>query len=268
MTVKRLFAVSCLFILALVAAASASAQNFSGFYVGAFAGGSVDNSVAQTTTVFASTGYFATTSVPAIASAGKMTFNPHAINGGGEVGWNFIFGHFMIGPELDYGSLRINATGTATAGYPCCSPSTFTITQSIKTRGMFTARARIGWVWGRVMFFGTGGVALTNLNAQQIFSDTFASATENGGSKVDKAGWVGGGGAEISLSHHWSIKGEFLYANFGTVTSTSTNLVTGTFFSDGITSGGSSFTSWPQNPFTQTVTLTEKIGRGGINFRF
>jgi outer membrane immunogenic protein len=268
MTVKRLLAVSCLAIVALIAAVSANAQGFGGFYIGGYAGGSVNNSVAQTTTVFASTGYFATTSVPAIASVGNMTFNPHAINGGGEVGWNFVFGHFMIGPELDFGSLRNNVTATGTAGYPCCSPTTFTVTQSMKTRGMFTARARVGFVWGHIMFFGTGGVALTNMNAQQVFSDTFANATEHGGAKVDKAGWVGGGGAEISLSRHWSIKGEFLYANFGTLTSTSTNLVTTGFIGGGITSGVPTTTSWPQNPFTQTVTLTEKIGRGGINFHF
>lgn len=268
MTVKRLLAVSCLFILALVAAASANAQGFGGFYVGGYAGDSINNSVAQTTTVFSNTGYFAATSVPAIASIGNMTFNPHAINGGGEVGWNFIFGHFMIGPELDFGSLRNNVTATATAGYPCCSPTTFTVTQSVKTRGMFTARARVGFVWNRVMFFGTGGVALTNMNVQQVFSDTFANATENGGAKVDKAGWVGGGGVEISLSRHWSIKGEFLYANFGTLKNTSTNLVTSSFEDTVIRSGFLTTTSWPQNPFTQTVTLTEKIGRGGINFHF
>jgi outer membrane immunogenic protein len=266
--VKRLLAVSCLTVVALVAAVSASAQGFGGFYIGAYAGGSVNNSVAQTTAVFSNTGYFAATSVPAIAAAGKMTFNPHAITGGGEMGYNFLFGHFLIGPELDFGSLRNNVTASATAGYPCCSPTTFTITQSIKTRGMFTARARVGFVWGRVLFFGTGGVALTGLNYQEIFTDTFANATENGGVKVDKAGWVGGGGGEISLSHHWSVKGEFLYADFGSVTNTSTNLVTSTAGISGITSSTPSSTSWPQNPFTHSATLTEKIGRFGVNFHF
>jgi outer membrane immunogenic protein len=267
--VKRLVPVSCLIILALVAASSASAQSFAGFYFGGYAGGSVNSSVAQTTTVFSSEGYFANSSVPAIATAGMMNFAPEGITGGGQVGWNFQWGHFVLGPEVDFGSLRLNATQTVTAGYPCCSPSTFSITQSIKTRGLFTGRARAGVAFGRLFLYGTGGVAITNLNYQELFTDTFANATENGGVKVDKAGWVVGGGGEIALSKHFSMKGEFLYINFGTATNTSSNLMSFEEDTAPVRAGEPlPTTSWPQNPFTHTATLTEKMGRFGINFRF
>jgi outer membrane immunogenic protein len=197
-----------------------------------------------------------------------MNFAPHGITGGGQVGWNFQWGHFVLGPEVDFGSLRLNAVATATAGYPCCAPSAFSITQSIKTRGLFTGRARAGVAFGRLYLYATGGVAITNLNSQQIFSDTFANASENGGVKVDKAGYVVGGGAEIALSRHFSMKGEFLYVNFGTASGTSTNLTTEEL-EGAITAGGPPpTTSFPQNPFTHTVTLSEKIGHFGVNFRF
>ncbi len=256
MTVKTMSAVSCVFILAFVAAGSASAQTFNGFYVGAYAGGSSNTSVVQTSTVFSSTGYFASDSVTAINAAGNLNFGSHAIIGGGQIGYNFQYGHFVIGPELDFGSFRINATQSTTAGYPSFPPTTFTITQSIKTRGLFTARARFGFTFSHIFFYGTAGAGLTNYNSQEVFTDTFASATENGGTKVDKAGWVGGGGVEIALSNHWSMKGEFLYANFGTVTNTSTNLVT------------LPTTPWPQNLFTHSAALVEKMGRFGVNYRF
>ncbi len=264
---KRLLAVSGVIALALVAAASASAQNFTGFYFGGYVGGSVNSSVAQTTTVSPIGGYFATTSPAAIATAGHMAFGPTNITGGGQVGWNFRFGHFIVGPEVDFGSSRMNVTASSTAIYPCCSPTTFTVNQSAKTRGLFTARARAGWAFGPLFLYGTGGVGLTNINYQEFFTDTFENATENGGAHVDKAGWVVGGGAEIALSHHFSMKGEFIYSNFGTLTSTSTNLATS--FLDGIVpSGFPTITLWPQNPFTHTLTLTQKIGRFGVNFRF
>jgi outer membrane immunogenic protein len=266
--VKRLVPVTSLIILALVAAGSASAQSFAGFYFGGYAGGSVNQSVAQTTTVFSASGYFANTSIPAIATAGKQSFAPEAITGGGQVGWNFQWGHFVIGPEVDFGSLRLNAAASSTAGYPCCSPTTFTVNQSIKTRGLFTARARGGVAFGRLYLYGTGGVGITNFSYQEVFTDTFANATENGGAKVDKAGWVVGGGGEVALSKHFSMKGEFLYINFGTVTNTSTNLVS-QFIDGPITAGGPPpTTAWPQNPFTHTATLSEKMGRFGVNFRF
>jgi outer membrane immunogenic protein len=267
--VKRLVPVSCLIILAFVAAGSASAQSFAGFYFGGYAGGSVNQSVAQTTTVFANTGYFATTSPAAIALAGKQNFAPEGITGGGQVGWNFQWGHFIVGPEVDYGSLRLNATQSSTAGYPCCSPTTFTVTQSIKTRALFTARARAGVAFGRLFLYFTGGVGITNFNYQEVFTDTFANALETGGAKVDKAGYVVGGGGEISLSRHFSMKGEFLYINFGTASNTSTNLITTVPIDSAITNGGPlPTTSWPQNPFTHTATLSEKMGRFGVNFRF
>jgi outer membrane immunogenic protein len=266
--VKRLVPVSCLIILALVAAGSASAQSFAGFYFGVYAGGSVNSSVAQTTTVFNAEGYFASTSIPAIAAAGKQSFAPEGITGGGQVGWNFQWGHIVAGPEVDFGSLRLNAAASSTAGYPCCSPTTFTVNQSIKTRALFTGRARAGVAFGRLYFYGTGGVAITNFNYQEVFTDTFAGATENGGVKVDKAGWVVGGGGELALSKHFSMKGEFLYINFGTVTNTSSNLVSTSGDSTIREGGPLPTTAWPQNPFTHTATLSEKMGRFGVNFRF
>ncbi|MFZ0821518.1 MAG: outer membrane beta-barrel protein [Candidatus Acidiferrales bacterium] len=266
---KRLVPVTSLIILALIASSSAGAQSFAGFYIGVYAGGSVNSSAAQTTTVFNAAGYFASTSIPAIATAGVQNFSPEAITGGIQTGWNFQWGHFVLGPEVDFGTLRTDVTQSTTATYPCCSPATFTVSQSIKTRGLFTARARAGVALGRLYLYGTGGAALTNLNAQQVFTDTFDSALESGGSKVDKAGWVVGGGGEVSLSRHFSMKGEFLYIGFGSVTSTSTNLVSSGGDISPVRSGEpTGTTSYPQNPFTHTATLTEKMGRFGVNFRF
>ena len=61
----------CLFVFLCTVAGSAFAGDFSGFYVGVNAGGASGTSDVTTTTIFSPTGYFAASSVPAIAIAGK-----------------------------------------------------------------------------------------------------------------------------------------------------------------------------------------------------
>ncbi|HXA85117.1 MAG TPA: porin family protein, partial [Candidatus Dormibacteraeota bacterium] len=85
---KRFLVGMCVFTLALVASGSAQAQDFKGFYVGGYAGGVKGNSDAFTSTVFSPTGYFALSSIPAIAAAGHQPLSPRGFNGGGQVGYN------------------------------------------------------------------------------------------------------------------------------------------------------------------------------------
>jgi outer membrane immunogenic protein len=261
-------------MLALVVAGTASAQNFSGFYLGAYAGDSTSRSVNSTTTIFSEEGYFASSSVTTINSVGTFTLFPNSIMGGGRTGWNFRWGHIVVGPELDFGSLRLNSSGSATANYPCCGSTSFTINQGFKTRGLFTARARAGVTFGPVLFYVTGGLAVTNLSYKEAFSDTFSGATESDTIKVDKGGWVFGGGGELAINRRWSISGEFLYIDFRTATNTSTNLVA--FISEGeggISTGHpagepSTGEAFPENIFTHSASLIERMGRFGINFHF
>jgi outer membrane immunogenic protein len=273
--VKRLISVICVAVLALVAAGTASAQNFSGFYLGAYAGDSTSRSVNSTTTIFSEEGYFASSSVTTINSVGTFTLFPNSIMGGGRTGWNFRWGHIVVGPEIDLGSLRLNSSGSATANYPCCGSTSFTITQGFKTRGLFTARARAGVTFGPVLVYVTGGLAVTNLSYKEAFTDTFSNAMETDTIKVDKGGWVFGGGGELALNHHWSVTGEFLYIDFRTATNTSTNLVgfVGEFEESvpaGVHSLGEPSTgeAFPENVFTHSVALIERMGRFGINFHF
>ncbi|HUK32088.1 MAG TPA: outer membrane beta-barrel protein [Candidatus Acidoferrum sp.] len=279
---KKLIPVISVTVLALVAAGAASAQNFKGFYLGAYAGDSTSRSVESTTTIFAEEGYFASSSVTAVNSVGTFTLFPNGIMGGGRAGWNFRFGHIVFGPELDFGSLRLNSSGSVTAGYPDFAPTTFTINQGFKTRGLFTARARAGAAFGPLLVYVTGGLAVTNLSYKETFTDNFADALETDTLKVDQGGWVVGGGAEFAINRRWSISGEYLYIDFRTATNTSTNLTA--FFEDdgedtavgvggshphGLPLGEPGFgESFPDSVFTHSASLIERMGRFGINFHF
>jgi opacity protein-like surface antigen len=48
------------------------------------------------------------------------------------------------------------------------------------------------------------------------------------GHHAGKTGWTAGGGVEAHLGGNWTGKIEYLYLDFGTVTSTTTNLLNST----------------------------------------
>jgi len=252
----KLVAVTCVFFLALVAVGTAHAADFKGFYIGGNVGGANGHSDASTTTIFSPTGYFAHSSVPAIGTVGVQKLSSSGITAAGQVGYNFQHGAFVLGFETDFGAMKVSDSKSGTATYPCCAPTAFTVTQSITTDWLFTVRPRVGFAAGPLLVYGTGGLAMTHANYQALFTDTFASAHENGGQDDNMTGWTAGGGAEVKTGTHWSVKGEYLYASFGSFTATSTNLT------------APATMSWPTNVFTHTADLRGHIYRFGVNFHF
>lgn len=255
---QKSIAVTCVFFLALAVASSANAaDDFKGFYIGGNVGGANGHSDASTTTIFSPTGYFASSSVPAIATNGAQNLSSSGITGGGQAGYNFQHGAFVLGFETDFGAMNVSASKSTTATYPCCAPTAFTVTQSISADWLFTFRPRVGFAAGPVLIYGTGGLAMTNANYQALFTDTFATAHENGGKEDHLTGWAAGAGAEFKVHRHWSVKGEYLFASFGSLSTTSNNL---TAFTPPI--------AFPTNTFTHTADLQAHIYRFGINFHF
>lgn len=250
----------CVFSFVLLSfSAAANAQNFQGIYVGAYAGGNQGNSDAHTFPAFSSFGYFNPTSPGAIGAVGNQHLSPSGFSGGGTFGFNVQHHAFVFGGETDFGSMGLSASKTGTATYPCCPSTGFTVTQTINTDWLYTGRGRLGFAAGKALFYGTGGLAATKLKYSALFTDTFAAAHENAAFDKARKGWIGGGGVEVRMSHRWSVKGEFLHADFGQELTTSTNL-TAIF--------GPTTVLFPQNPFTHNADLTAHIFRGGLNYRF
>jgi outer membrane immunogenic protein len=247
----------CLLLFLFAVVGSAQAGDFNGFYVGVNVGGASGTSDVTTTTTFSPTGYFATTSPGAIAIAGENQLNPSSFTGGGQIGYNFQAHHLVIGAEADLGHMQLSELRSKSGTYPCCAPTGFTVFQSISTHYLLTIRPRIGFAFGRLLLYGTGGVAVTNAEYKELFTDTFATARESARVRQDRSSWIAGGGAEFRVAHHWSVKGEFLHADFNDFRTTSTNL---TAFTPPI--------PFRSNIWSHHATLTANIGRMGINFRF
>jgi len=208
--------------------------------------------------VFTGSDYFVADSVMAIASAGRQKLSANAFTGGLETGTNFQFGSNVVGAELDYESLRMSDSQSTTVAYPCCTTTSFTIDQSFKTNWLLTARPRFGHVVGPALVYATFGLAVTKVDYQAQFTDTFAGASEGAFVNKTKYGWVGGVGAAFKGPiEHFSIKGEYLYNDFGRLTMTASNL---TAFTPP--------TAFPGNEFTHSMALHAHVIRAGIDYRW
>lgn len=232
--------------------------NWTGFYVGLNAGGAWNNSNATTTTVFSPTGYFALSSVPAIAIAGNQNINRSGFTGGLTAGYNWQASNWVVGIESDFNYFGVKGSTSATALYPCCAPTNFTVNSSVSSDWLFTLRGRAGvLVTPALLLYGTGGLAVANVKANYLFTDTFATANESASISSTRYGWTAGVGGEYALMNGWSIKAEYLYVDLGRTSVTSTNL---TAFTPAI--------PFPTNVFTHTIDLRSNIGRVGLNYKF
>ncbi|HYL94123.1 MAG TPA: outer membrane beta-barrel protein [Alphaproteobacteria bacterium] len=254
---KKFLTGSCLLAFVLLMLAPAQAEDFKGFYAGVNVGAAYGSTDASTFTKFSPTGYFATTSPGAIGIAGLQELRPTRFTGGFQAGANARSGKWVYGVEADMNSMHLHDSATKSGVYPCCSPTGFTVTQTVNTDWLFTLRPRFGITSGRALFYGTGGLAVTNLNFQSQFTDTFATAAASVGYTENTRGWTAGGGIEFKTSTHWSLKGEFLRLEFGEFSKVSNNL---TAFSPPI--------AFPTNPFTANFDASANLIRFGANYHF
>ncbi|HLA94268.1 MAG TPA: outer membrane beta-barrel protein [Pyrinomonadaceae bacterium] len=256
---------------AIIGAGTAMAQSdeWTGFYVGGHAGVTVSRTGVNTSTVYTEDGYFNDTSVTSINANGIQKIKGNGFNGGGQAGYNKQFGRFVVGAEVDFGSNRVDEGVESGAEYPCCSGTGYTITQQVKTNWLLTARPRVGVTAakGKALIYATGGLAVTDVNYAAVFTDTFADAFESAEFKKTRAGYAAGGGIEVKVAKRWSVKGEYLYTNFGRVSATSNNLTTFDLGGKELVGIGGTET-WPTSVFTHSTKVKSHNVRFGVNYRF
>jgi outer membrane immunogenic protein len=248
----------------------AALPNWTGFYMGLNAGeawGRADPNTSTSCVAAPGFGlpYIGMTGncadVPLVNAAGTGSISKAAFIGGGQAGYNVQSNNVVYGIELDFDSMNIKAARQVTGNYVTLFPSTFTVTTSAGTNWLFTTRGRVGWAFGDVLAYATGGLAVTELKSSSSFTDSLVGFPGPGvgtwSTSATKLGWTAGGGIEWALSHNWSAKVEYLYVKFGSVTAS--GLVTGSTAIPGVAYG---------NAINTSVDLTASIARAGINYKF
>ena len=122
--------------------------------------------------------------------------------------------------------------GGCSALIPPCFIGTYggSVTTNISSDIQGAVRARLGYAWNRLLFFGAGGVALANFNLQSNLGGQnpnefyYAAAQDRSTTRV---GWTLGAGLEYALNSNWSVRTDYRYSDFGHITETPTS------FSDG-----------------------------------
>jgi outer membrane immunogenic protein len=158
--------------------------NWSGPYVGGVAGYSWGDSVQ----------FFTASGGGAI-----RRFDIDGFNGGGTLGFNWQFDpRWVAGLEVDFSGSDIEGRGASSLTYSCGRICSTDVT------AFRTLRGRVGYAFGSVLIYGTGGWAYGRI-----------SPNLNGGSDASyRSGWTAGGGAEYAFAPHWSAKVEYLYLDF------------------------------------------------------
>ncbi|OAF11565.1 outer membrane protein [Bradyrhizobium neotropicale] len=153
-------------------------------------------------------------------------FDTAGFTGGIQGGYNWQAGNWLLGLEADLDYFRSAGSRTVTAAAPF-SNGTLSLTSSISTDWLFTFRPRVGVVVSNWLFYGTGGLAVSQLNGRWSFvhSNPFGPFTESASASAVKAGWTVGAGFETMLADRWTVGAEYLYVKFDGVSATG-NLVT------------------------------------------
>jgi outer membrane immunogenic protein len=247
--------------LAIFAAASspalANTADWTGFYVGGTAGHADGDSDVTTSVIYAPTGYFSTTSTPAITAAGAGQVDPSGSAFGLTAGYNWQWDSLVFGFEGDWSALNADDDRSESGIYPCCAPTGFNVYEKTSADDLVTLRARIGYAANNSLFYFTAGWAQVDVEIDDEFTDNYDGAHESFSNSESQDDWVWGLGYEHDFGNNWSVKAEYLRADFGTVGGTSTNL----------TSDAGADT-WPENVFTHTSDLDLRVIRIGVNYRF
>jgi len=137
-------------------------------------------------------------------------FSPDGGMGGGHAGYNWQFGHTLLGVEGDVegGDLfgRRDKFGTLAGGGA-----------EFKTRLDFDAsvRGKIGYAFDRVLLYGTGGVAFGDVHVPYESGVGCAANFSCGTSDTMRVGWTAGGGLGYAITPRWSANIEYRYTDLG-----------------------------------------------------
>ena len=128
---------------------------------------------------------------------------------GGQIGYNFQSGNVVFGVEVDSAWASIGRTDTLI--FPGGS-----ITSDTNIDYMGSARGRIGYAPGNVLFYATGGAAWAR--NEITFTAVVPPFTAGISSANTHLGWTAGAGVEWAVMNNWTAKVEYLYADYGSQT--------------------------------------------------
>ena len=138
-----------------------------------------------------------------------------AFIGGGQLGYNYQFGNFVLGIEVDFDAVATtNSPGTGVVG-----PAFGTIQVTSNDRWITTVAGRFGVTNDTWLFYGKGGGGWVGSDDLTI-TNTVTGASVTGLTNKTNSGWLVGGGIEWAFAPNWSVKIEYDYLGLNSRTFT------------------------------------------------
>jgi len=130
------------------------------------------------------------------AVTGRFNTRDNGVTGGVHAGYNYmVTPEFLVGAEADFSLSAIDKSRTV-AG----------VNYKTSSDWNSTVRARAGWAFDRFLVFGTGGLAIADVDVNA-----------NGASKsVARIGWTLGAGVEGAVTENITARLEYQYQDYGT----------------------------------------------------
>jgi len=232
-------------------------MSWTGFYVGANAGGAWSGNNSGSLQVFGGT--------PALSAipVGRNVFNSYGgFLGGGQVGYNYqLMQSFVIGAEADIQGFAGNASAANFTGASASSVASYSTIGKASSNLQYlgTVRGRVGYlVMPTLLAYGTAGFAYGGVSSTVWLATGGTDGSGGGGSLAysnTQAGWTAGGGVEWMFLPNWSAKAEYLYYSLsnGYASTTITDTVTPNAWAYGIGASRS---------------YNGNIVRAGVNYHF
>jgi outer membrane immunogenic protein len=255
----------------------APAWNWTGFYVGAHAGGTWGRAEIGHSAIIAPAGQAFPVDAAAVTAASSPQLNPNGYIAGVHAGYNLQSGSFVFGLEGDFSYFRLRANGAGVFPFPSTLPGgalgpptlTFSAATDISTDWLLTFRPRLGFTAANALFYVTGGLAVTDEKINQA-SGVLNGATFVSSISETRLGWTVGGGIEYMFSPNWSIRAEYLHLDFGTASGTGVNNVPTGLLGNLLCTTGQTVATGPLTFTGCSISsrLTAEVVRAGITYKF
>jgi outer membrane immunogenic protein len=192
-----------------------------GAYVGINAGwvGAAGDTITNTGTDTGTAGLGSALAAGALPASIGLGYN--GFMGGGQVGYNWQIEQWVFGAEADLDGVAARASATSSfPGNAAFVPNTSTYTRQFDW--FSSLRARVGiTVWPTLLIYATGGLAFghtrigSSVNCPAALPPCASEATMTNATTAGALGTAFGAGAEWMFAPRWSVKAEYLFADFG-----------------------------------------------------
>ncbi|WP_439497706.1 outer membrane protein [Bosea sp. (in: a-proteobacteria)] len=124
--------------------------------------------------------------------------DPDGFIGGGQIGYNYQIGQWVVGLEADFQGADLKASAT---------DPVLGVRASNEMQWFGTVRGRVGYAFDRFLPYVTGGFAYGSVKNK--ISTPFGSASNDN----TQYGWTLGGGLEYAFTNNLTAKIEYLYVD-------------------------------------------------------